>query len=59
MGGYSSFEEFYKDLSQAIKKFAKRQRIWFKRDKTIQWLDMENNGFEQACGLVDSFLYQM
>ena len=55
-GGYSSFEEFYKDLSQAIKKFAKRQRIWFKRDKTIQWLDMENNGFEQACGLVDSFL---
>ena len=58
-GGYSSFEEFYKDLSQAIKKFAKRQRIWFKRDKTIQWLDMENNGFEQACGLIDSFLYQM
>lgn len=56
MGGYSSFEEFYKDLSQAIKKFAKRQRIWFKRDKTIQWLDMESNGFEQACGLVDSFL---
>lgn len=55
-GGYSSFAEFYKDLSQAIKKFAKRQKIWFKRDKTIQWLDMENNGFEQACGLVDSFL---
>lgn len=55
-GGYSSFEVFYKDLSQAIKKFAKRQKIWFKRDKTIQWLDMENNGFEQACGLVDSFL---
>lgn len=56
MGGYSSFEEFYKDLSQAIKKFAKRQRVWFKRDKTIQWLDMESNGFKQACGFVDSFL---
>lgn len=42
-GGYSSFEEFYKDLSLAIKKFARRQKIWFKRDKTIQWLDMENN----------------
>lgn len=55
-GGYFSFEEFYKDLSQAIKKFAKRQKIWFKRDKTIQWLDMESNGFGQACGLVDSFL---
>lgn len=55
-GKYASFEEFFQDLSQAIKKFAKRQMTWFKRDKTIHWLDMENDGFAQACGLIHSFL---
>ena len=55
-GKYSSFEEFSQELSQAIKKFAKRQMTWFKRDKTIHWLDMENDGLAQACGLINSFL---
>lgn len=55
-GKYSSFEEFYDDLSQAIKRFAKRQMGWFKRDRTIHWLDMEQGGFVQACGLINSFL---
>ena len=30
-GKYSSFEEFYNHLSQAIKRFAKRQMTWFKK----------------------------
>ena len=55
-GKYSSFEEFCDDLSQAIKKFAKRQITWFKRDVSIQWLDMEHDSFAQACGLIDAFL---
>ena len=55
-GKYTSFDEFYQDLLQAIKRFAKRQMIWFKRDKTIHWLDMENDGLAQASELIDSFL---
>lgn len=55
IGKYSSFEEFYNDLSLAIKKFAKRQITWFKRDRSIHWLDMEHDAFAQACELIESF----
>lgn len=55
-GKYASFSEFYDDLSLAIKKFAKRQISWFKRDKRIHWLNMEQDSFAQACRLIDSFL---
>lgn len=55
-GKYPSFEEFYDHLSQAIKRFAKRQMTWFRRDTAIHWLDMEREYFEQACKLLDRFL---
>lgn len=43
-------------LATAIKQFAKRQRIWFRRDPAIRWLDMEAQPFEQACEMIDQFL---
>ena len=43
-------------LATAIKQFAKRQRIWFRRDPAIHWLDMEAQPFEQACEMIDQFL---
>ena len=52
----ASFEEFYDHLSQAIKRFAKRQMTWFRRDTAIQWLDMEQEYFDQACALINLFL---
>lgn len=55
-GKNSSFEEFYDDLSQAIKRFAKRQMTWFRRDATIHWLHMEQEYFDQGCVLISSFL---
>ena len=55
-GKYSSYEEFYDHLSQAIKRFAKRQMTWFRRDKTIHWLNMEQEYFDQACALINLFL---
>ena len=55
-GKYSSFEEFYNHLSQAIKRFAKRQMTWFKKDTTIHWLNMEQGYFEQACALISLFI---
>lgn len=43
-------------LGTAIKQFAKRQMIWFRRDADIQWLDMANDPFRQACEKIDAFL---
>ena len=42
-------------LATAIKQFAKRQMIWFRRDTSIQWLDMTADPISQACALIDTF----
>jgi len=55
-GKYASFENFYEELSHAIKQFAKRQITWFKRDSSIRWLDMQRGGIAQASQLIDAFL---
>jgi len=43
-------------LATAIKQFAKRQMIWYRRDKEIQWLDMTADPKAEAIRLIDSFL---
>ena len=55
-GKYASFEEFQESLARAIQKFAKRQTTWFKKDDAIHRLDMEEDGFAQACGWIEPFL---
>lgn len=57
-GKYASFEEFQESLARAIQKFAKRQTTWFKRDDAIHWLDMEEDGFTQACGWIEPFCHK-
>lgn len=49
-------EEMLSGLAQAIKKFAKRQMTWFRRNPDIVWLDMQGDAFAQACEAVDAFL---
>lgn len=49
-------QEMIDRLATAIKQFAKRQRIWFRRDTSIHWLDMQARPFEQACAEIDRFL---
>ena len=49
-------QEMIDALATAIKQFAKRQRIWFRRDPAIHWLDMEAQPFEQACEMINQFL---
>ena len=44
------------ELAKAIKRFAKRQMTWFRRDKTIHWLDMGQDPLAQAETLIDSFV---
>ena len=54
--GDYTLEEMKGLLATAIKQFAKRQMIWFRRDKSIQWLDMTADPVSQACALIDAFL---
>ncbi len=55
-GDYAALEEMTDLLATAIKQFAKRQMTWFRRDSAIQWLDMANDPFRQACEKIDAFL---
>ena len=49
-------DEMLARLAQAIKKFAKRQMTWFRRDKTIVWLDMAGDSLAQASEAIEAFL---
>ena len=57
-GEWASEEEMLSELSLAIKRFAKRQMTWFKRDKSIVWLDMTENPVEEAKELIRAFLQE-
>ena len=55
-GKYHSFDEFYTEMSRAIKRFAKRQLTWFRRDKSIHWLNMDDDYLGQASMLIEQFI---
>ena len=44
------------ELGRAIKRFAKRQMVWFKKDRDVLWLDMEGDFLSQASRAVEDFL---
>ena len=44
------------ELGRAIKRFAKRQVVWFKKDQGVLWLDMEGDFLSQAVSAVEAFL---
>ena len=56
LGEYTCEAEMCHELSLAIKRFAKRQMIWFRRDKNIHWLDMAHEPQAQAIALIKAFL---
>ena len=56
IGEYASEAEMCSELSLAIKRFAKRQMIWFRRDKDIHWLDMAKAPEAEASALIEAFL---
>ena len=49
-------EDMLQQLGNAIKKFAKRQMTWFKRDRDILWLDMTGDPVAQAVRAIDLFI---
>lgn len=54
--GKMSYDQMVTDLGNAIKKFAKRQMTWFRKDPEIIWLDMDNDPFSRAVPLIENFL---
>ena len=52
-GKLSSQDELFDELGRAIKRFAKRQMVWFKKDRDVLWLDTEGDPLSQAA---DAFL---
>ena len=56
--GEMDYDRMKLELGNAIKKFAKRQVTWFKRDPEIHWLDMRNDPAAQAAALIDDFVTQ-
>ena len=54
--GKISYEQMKEELGNAIKKFAKRQMTWFRRDPRIHWLDMSKDPVAEATGLIEAFI---
>ncbi len=55
-GEIPRYEDMVEQLGNAIKKFAKRQMTWFRRDKDILWLDMTGDPVAQAAEAIDRFI---
>ncbi len=54
--GRMEYEQMKEELGLAIKRFAKRQMTWFRKDPEIVWLDMAGDPAAQAGPLIDAFL---
>ncbi len=55
LGEIPNREDMLEQLSRAIKRFAKRQMTWFRRDRTIHWLDMSAGAEQEAAALIEAF----
>ena len=56
LSGKIGYEQMKEELGNAIKKFAKRQMTWFRRDPRIHWLDMSGDPVEEASELISGFV---
>ena len=54
--GKIGYEQMVEELGNAIKRFAKRQMTWFRRDPDIIWLNMAEDPMEQARPHLEAFL---
>ena len=55
-GAIPDRDEMMRLLAIAIKQFAKRQMIWFRRDPDIRWLDLSGDYRAEAMELTAAFL---
>ncbi len=57
-GQYSSYSDYRAELLKEICHFAKRQMTWFKKEKSIIWLDSSKDMLSEASEYIDGFLKQ-
>ena len=50
LDGSCSLEEAVADIKQATRRYAKRQRTWFRKDARIVWMDAEDGDAERIAG---------
>ena len=55
--GKWTYDQMVDELGRAIKRFAKRQMTWFRREENLHWLDMSADPVAQAAALIDGFLH--
>ncbi len=54
--GECTLDQAIEQIKTATRRYAKRQRSWFKRDKNIQWLDTEQLSLDEMTeAIVSSF----
>lgn len=54
--GDCSFEEAVEDIKTATRRYAKRQRTWFRKDTRIEWLDADDASPDELAELICSKL---
>ncbi len=57
-GEYAAYEDYRTQLLTEIRRFAKRQQTWFRRDSDIIWLDSGGDYTAQAITLVHAFIHR-
>ncbi|MEM9771330.1 MAG: tRNA (adenosine(37)-N6)-dimethylallyltransferase MiaA, partial [Cyanobacteria bacterium P01_D01_bin.73] len=59
LDGQWSLEEAEQQIVRHTRQFAKRQRTWFRGDRTIRWIDSDDpNRWETVWDWVKTFLQQ-
>ncbi len=58
LGEIQTEAEMLDELSRAIKRFAKRQMTWFRRDSRILWLDMQADPLAMASRAIEEFIQE-
>ena len=54
--GKWTYNQMLDELARAIKRFAKRQMTWCRKEENLHWLDMSADPVQQATKLIDAFL---
>ena len=55
-GRFATFSDYREKLLTEIRRFAKRQQTWFRRDADIVWLDTAGDYTARAISLTEAFL---
>ena len=50
LDGRTTLDEARESIKTATRRYAKRQRTWFRKDKRINWVDANSLNFDYICG---------